>query len=144
MFARACQLWCPSSTGQLARSQSPRLASTTSSSMTCLRLGMVRAFKDMFVVMEITFFQNMQTVRSWLRILGRTINTGRGSLQRRRGEIIKLLEMPWNPWILEWNHWNALMVIRLNSLKCIVCPTDCYDQGDNHRWCKWWFGTIAY
>ena len=42
IFVRACQLWCPSLTGQPAPSQNPRLASTTSSSMTCLKLGMVR------------------------------------------------------------------------------------------------------
>ena len=83
-FVRACQLWCPSLIGQPAQSQNPRLASMTSSSTTCSRLGMVREIHCHLIHFQPT--QNMQTVPSWLRISGRTINSGRGSLQRRRGE----------------------------------------------------------
>ena len=86
IFNRACRLWCPSLTGQRVPSPNLKSASTTSSSMTCLRPGMVRSpLFHFWSSSTLPFLQSMQTALSLLRTLGRTTSTGKGNSQRRRG-----------------------------------------------------------
>ena len=78
--------------------------------------------------------QNMQTVRSWLRTLGRTINTGRGSLQRRRGEQIIINGAPysWENGHQWWLWCYSLELLPINHVD-IVCMIVSRSQADTEK-----------